>query len=177
MAPRRPAPEVVVRGARSAAVNFGIIGLVVIAGVLIANAGTGIANDLGIPSDLLAVALLGIVVTLIVPAGIVLWRVLCELDALYIRRALVRFDGSPGLRLAEVAGTGIISLLLLASGVWLVTRLSDMMSVGNVTSPVPALVMVFSAGLTATLATKVHSQMDRTFRRTLLGDAEDSGAG
>ncbi len=30
--------------------------------------------------------------------------------------------------------------------------------------------MVFSAAVTATLAMKIHSQMDRTFRRTLLGD-------
>ena len=177
MAPSRPAPHEVVRGARSAAVSFGIIGLVVIAGVLIANAGTGLANDLGVPADLLGVALLGVIVTLVVPAGIVLWRVLCELGTLYTRRALVRFKGAPGLRIAEAASTGFMSLLLLASGVWLVARLLDMMSVGDVTSLVPALVMVLSAGVTATLATKVHSQMDRTLRRTLLGDDEPATPG
>ncbi len=182
MAPSRPAPHEVVRGVRSAAVSFGVIGLVVIAGLLVANAGTGLANDLGVPADLLVVGLLGVVVTLVVPAGIVLWRVLCELGTLYAQRAIVRFNGTPRLRLAEAISTGFASVLLLASGVWLVTRLLDMMSVGDVTSPVPALVMVLSAAVTATLAGKVHSQMDRTFRRTLLGDAgtrtgDDPGGG
>ena len=64
----------------------------------------------------------------------------------------------------------------MAAPVWLVIRLRDIMSVGDVTSPVPALVMALSAAVTATLAARVHSQMDRTFRRTLLGDVEDSGA-
>jgi hypothetical protein len=172
MAPSRPAPHAVVQGVRSSAVSFGIIGLVVVAGVLIARVGTGLVNDLGISTDLVGVAILAVVVTLVVPAGIVLWRVLCELGTLYTRRALVRFKETPRLRFAEAASTGFVSLLLLASGVWLVTRLRDMMSVGDVTSPVPALVLVLSAAVTATLAMKIHKQMDRTFRRTLLGDVE-----
>ena len=92
-----------------------------------------------------------------------------------MRRVLARFAGTSRLNVAEVIGTGLVSLLLLASGVWLVTRLLDIMSIGDVTTPVPALVMVLSAAITAMLASKVHWQMDRTFRRTLLGDAEPSG--
>ncbi len=170
--PGKIAPNGLVQGARSALVSFGIIGLVVIAGVLIANAGTSFASDLGIAADLLGVAVLGVVVTLVIPAGIVLWRVLCELGRLYTQVALTRLRGATQLRVAEAFSTGLISLLLLASGVWLVTQLLDMMAVGDVTSPVSALVMVLSAAVTATLAVKVHSQMDRTFRRTLLGDVE-----
>ncbi len=170
MAPSRPPPHGVVRGVRSVAVSSGIIGLVVIAGVLIANAGTGLANDFGLPTDLLGVALLGVVVTLTVPAGIVLWKVLCELGTLYTRRVMARFMGTRKLRVAEAASTGFVSLLLMASGVWLVTRLLELMSIDGVSTPVSALVMVLSAGITASLAMKIHSQMDRTFRRTLLGD-------
>ncbi len=171
------APHGLVQGARSVLVSFGIIGLVVIAGVLIANAGTSLANDLGISANLLGVAILGVVVTLVVPAGFVLWKVLRDLGTLYTQVALTRFKAAGRLRMAEAVSTAIVSLLLLASGVWLVTRLLDMMSVGDVTSPVPALVMVLSAAATATLAVKVHSQMDRTFRRTLLGDVTPDVAG
>jgi CPA2 family monovalent cation:H+ antiporter-2 len=170
MAPSKPAPHEVVRGVRSAAVNFGIIGLVVVAGVLIANVGTGLVTDLGVSTDLVGVATLAAVVTLAVPAGIALWGVLCELGTLFAQRVFARFRMTSGLQFAEVASIGLVSLLLMASGVWLVTRLLDMMPVGDVTSPVPALVMVLSAAVTASAAMKIHSQMDKTFRRTLLGD-------
>ena len=171
------APNGLAQGARSAIASFGIIGLVVVVGVLIANTGTSLANDMGISADLLGVAVLGMVVTLVVPAGIVLWKILCDLGTLYTQIAMSRLKGANQLRIAEAITIGVISLLLLASGVWLVTRLLDMMSVGDVTSPVPALVMVLSAAATATLAVKVHSQMDRTFRRTLLGDLPQDVAG
>jgi hypothetical protein len=69
-----------------------------------------------------------------------------------------------------VVGTVVVSVLLLLAGVWMVTQLLEMMPVADMTSPVPALVMVLSAAVTATLAMKIHSQMDKTFRRTLLGD-------
>jgi hypothetical protein len=151
-------------------VNFGIIGLVVVAGVLIANVGTGLVTDLGVSTDLVGVATLAAVVTLAVPAGIALWGVLCELGTLFAQRVFARFRMTSGLQFAEVASIGLVSLLLMASGVWLVTRLLDMMPVGDVTSPVPALVMVLSAAVTASAAMKIHSQMDKTFRRTLLGD-------
>jgi hypothetical protein len=157
-------------------VSFGIIGLVVIAGVLISNAGTRLATDLGISAELVGVATLGVVVTLVVPSGIVLWNVFRELGMTYMSRVLARIAGTPRLALADAASTGLAGLLLLASGVWLVTRLLDLMSIGDVTSPVPALVMVLSAAVAATLASKVHWQMDRTFRQTLLGDVEP-GAG
>ena len=31
--------------------------------------------------------------------------------------------------------------------------------------------MVFTAALTATIAMRIHGQMDKTFRRTVLGDS------
>jgi CPA2 family monovalent cation:H+ antiporter-2 len=176
MGPRKLALHGFKRGVRSAAVSFGIIGLVVIAGVLISNAGTRLATDLGISAELVGVATLGVVVTLVVPSGIVLWNVFRELGMTYMSRVLARIAGTPRLALADAASTGLAGLLLLASGVWLVIRLLDLMSIGDVTSPVPALVMVLSAAVTATLASKVHWQMDRTFRQTLLGDVEP-GAG
>ena len=175
MGPRQLAPHGFKREIRSTAVSLGIIGLVVMAGVVISNAGTRLATDLGISAELIGVATLGVVVTLVVPSGLVLWNVIRELETLYMRRVLARFAGTTRLDVAEAIGTGLVSLLLLASGVWLVTRLLDIMSIGDVTTPVPALVMVLSAAVTATLASKVHWQMDRTFRRTLLGDAEPSG--
>jgi CPA2 family monovalent cation:H+ antiporter-2 len=171
MAPAKPAPDDLVRGVRSAAVSFGIIGLVIVAGVLVSTVGIGLANEIGISTDLVAVAILASVVTLVVPAGIVLWRVLSDLGIVFARRAFIRYKVTADLNIAEVIGTGFVSVLLLMAGVWLVTQLLEMMPVSDLTSPVPALVMVLSAAVTATLAMKIHSQMDKTFRRTLLGDA------
>ena len=69
-----------------------------------------------------------------------------------------------------------MSIVVVIAGVWLVTQLLEMMPVTDLVSPVPALVMVLSAALVATAAMKIHSQMDRTFRRTLLGDVPSSNA-
>jgi len=170
MAPARPAPDDLVRGVRSAAVSFGSIGLVVIAGVLISNVGTSLATEVGIPAELVGVAVLAAVVTLAVPAGIVLWKVLIDLGAVFVRRVFVRFKITTRFNVADVLSTAIVSVLLLAAGVWTVVQLLEMMPVGELTDPVPALVMALSVAVTATLAMKIHSQMDKTFRRTLLGD-------
>jgi hypothetical protein len=176
MAPIKPAPHDLVRGVRSAAVSFGIIGLVIVAGVLVSNAGTSLAAELGIPTELVGVAIVAAVVTLAVPSGIVLWRVLSDLGTIFARSAFIRFNLAGRLQAADVVSTGIVSVILLAAGVWLVTQLLEMMPVADLTSPVPALVMVLSAGMTATAAMKIHSQMDKTFRRTLLGDSSGGGA-
>lgn len=170
MAPNKPTPYGFVMGVRSAAVSFGIIGLFIVAGVLISNAGSGLAEEFGVSAELMGVAILAAIVTLAVPAAIVLWRVLEELVALFARRAMVRLKMSPILRFADLISVVLVSVLLLIAGVWTVTRLLEMMPVGNMMSPGPALVMVLSVAATATLAMKIHSQMDRTFRRTLLGD-------
>jgi hypothetical protein len=61
---------------------------------------------------------------------------------------------------------------MMVIGVWLVMQLLQIMSIADLASPLSALVMTLSVALTATLAMKIHSQMDRTFRRTMLGDAQ-----
>ena len=174
MAPAKPASRDLVQGGRSAAVSFGIIGLVIVAGVLISNAGKGLAKGFGISPDLIGVAILSAVVTLTVPASVVLWRVLIDLTTILIRRSFIRFNLSVKAEVAEIVSTVIVSLVMLIVGVWLVTQLLEMMPVTDLVSPVPALVMVLSAAVAATAAMKIHSQMDKTFRRTLLGDHQSS---
>ena len=174
MAPAKPVSQSIMRGVRSAAVSFGIIGLLIVAGVLIANVGTSLADEMGFSADLIGSAVLAAVITLAVPAGIVLWRVLSDLAIVFAQRLIIRAKfGKLAARIhaADVVGTGLVSVLLLVVSVWMVTQLLEMMPVADLTSPVPALVMVMSAGVTATAAMKIHSQMDKTFRRTLLGDA------
>ncbi len=152
--------------------SFGIIGLVIVAGVLISNAGTSLASEMGISSGLVGVAVLAAVVTLTVPAGIVLWRVLSELGTIFARKSFIRFKMTKRLHAAEALSVSVVSLFMLAAGVWMVTQLIHMMPVADMTSPATALVMALSAASTATLAMKIHSQMDKTFRRTLLGDGQ-----
>jgi len=172
MAPAKPAPHSFVRAVRSTAVSFGIIGLVIVAGVLISNAGVSIAGELGISTDLVGVAVLAAVVTLAVPAGLVLWRVLSDLGIVLARRAFIRFKMTARIQAADVMSVVVVSVFMLAAGVWMVTQLLEMMPVDDLTSPAPALVMALSVASTATLAMKIHSQMDKTFRRTLLGDGQ-----
>ncbi|MBN4064360.1 cation:proton antiporter [Dehalococcoides mccartyi] len=171
MAPVKPASDNFIIGVRSAAVNFGIIGLLIVAGVLISNAGTSLAAEFGIPGDLVVVAVLAAVVTLVVPAGIVLWRVLTDLGVVFARRMFIRFKMTARLQAADVIGAGFVSVFMLVVGVWMVTQLLQFMPVDDLTSPVPALVMALSVAIAATLAMTIHSQMDKTFRRTLLGDS------
>ena len=176
LAPAKPASHDLVQGVRSVAVSFGIIGLVIVAGVLISNVGKSLAKEFGISSDLISVAILSAVVTLVVPASIVLRRVLIDLGTILIRRGFVRLDLSVKANVAEIVSNAIVSIVVVIAGVWLVTQLLEMMPVTDLVSPVPALVMVLSAALVATAAMKIHSQMDRTFRRTLLGDVPSSNA-
>lgn len=172
MAPAKPVPNNFVRGVRSAAVSFGIIGLVIVAGVLISNAGTSLAGDIGISEDLVGAAAIAAVVTLSVPASIVIWRLLSDLGSIFARRVFIRFNMTKRLNAADAISVGAVSIFMMVTGVWLVTQLLEMISVDDLTSPVSAFVMALSVASTATLAMKIHSHMDRTFRRTLLGDAQ-----
>ena len=171
MAPAKPVPHNFVRGVRSAAVSFGIIGLVIVAGVLISNAGTRLAGDIGISEDLVGAAVIAAVVTLAVPAAIVIWRLLSDLGTIFARRAFIRFNMTKRLNAADAISVVAVSIFMMITGVWLVTQLLQMMPVDDLTSPVSALVMALSVASTATLAMKIHLQMDSAFRRTLLGDA------
>ena len=66
---------------------------------------------------------------------------------------------------------GVSSAFLLAVGIWVVTQLLEVIPVSDITSPIVAIVMIFTAALTATIAMRIHYQMDKTFRRTVLGDS------
>ena len=72
---------------------------------------------------------------------------------------------------SDVIIFGVSSAFLLAIGIWVVTQLLEVIPVSDITSPIVAIVMVFTAALTATIAMKIHVQMDKTFRRTVLGDS------
>jgi len=174
MAPAKPAPDYLILGVRSAAVSFGIIGLVIVAGVVISNAGTNLADEIGLSTELVGVAILAAVVTLIVPAGIVLWRVLVDLSVVFVRRVFARLKLSARLQAADILSASMVTVTMFAAAIWMVTQLLQMMPVDDLTAPVPALVMALSVASTATLAMKIHQQMDKTFRRTLLGDGSSS---
>ena len=157
---------------RSLTVNFGIIGLIVVAGILISKAGIGLALELGIMPDLVGVVILSIVVTLAVPAAVILWGVLSRIGTTLVRRAFIRFKVSDNLNVAsDVIIFGVSSALLLALGIWVVTQLLEVIPVSDITSPIVGIAMVFTAALTATIAMRIHVQMDKTFRRTVLGDS------
>ena len=51
------------------------------------------------------------------------------------------------------------------------TQLLEVIPVLDITSPIVAIVMIFTAAVTATMAMRIHYQMDKTFRRTVLGDS------
>jgi len=170
--PRKSVPHDFVGDLRSLTVNFGIIGLIVVAGILISKAGIGLALELGIMPDLVGVVILSIVVTLAVPSAVILWGVLSRIGTILVRRAFIRFKISDNLNVAsDVIIFGVSSVFLLAIGIWVVTQLLEVIPVSDITSPIVAIVMVFTAALTATIAMKIHVQMDKTFRRTVLGDS------
>ena len=170
--PRKSVPHDFVGDLRSLTVNFGIIGLIVVAGILISKAGIGLALELGIMPDLVGVVILSIVVTLAVPAAVILWGVLSRIGTTLVRRAFIRFKVSDNLNVAsDVIIFGVSSALLLTLGIWVVTQLLEVIPVSDITSPIVGIAMVFTAALTATIAMRIHGQMDKTFRRTVLGDS------
>jgi len=170
--PGKSAPHDFVGDLRSLTVNFGIIGLIVVAGILVSKVGMGLAVELGIMPDLVGVAILSIVVTLAVPAAVVVWGVLSKICTTFARRAFIRFKVTTNLNVAgDVIIISVSSVFLLAVGIWVVTQLLEVIPVSDITSPIVAIVMIFTAALTATIAMKIHYQMDKTFRRTVLGDS------
>ncbi|MQG88945.1 MAG: cation:proton antiporter [SAR202 cluster bacterium] len=172
MAPPKTTPYSLVIGFRKAGVSFGIIGLLIVAGVLVFNVGTSLAIEFGIPENLVAAAVLAAIVTMVIPAGIVIWQVLADLGSNAIRRLFTRFNLVARFRFIDALVMVFTGLIMVFSGAWMVTQLLQIMPVDNLTSPIPALIMALSVALTATLAMKIHSQMDRTFRRTVLGDSQ-----
>ena len=170
--PTKSVPHDFVGDLRSLTVNFGIIGLIVVAGILISKAGMALAVELGIMPDLVGVVILSIVVTLAVPAAVILWGVLSRIGTTLARRVFIHFKVSGNLNVAgDVIIFGLSSAFLLTVGIWVVTQLLEVIPVLDITSPIVAIVMIFTAAVTATMAMRIHYQMDKTFRRTVLGDS------
>ena len=177
ISPNTPRPLGILIPMRSVIASSGIIALMALAGVLISNVGTNVADEMGVESDLLNVAVLAVVVTLAVPAGIALWKALSELCRLLAHRVFIQFNLNHKLWVAQVISVGVVMPILAVASIWVVKHLLELLALGGIRSPTSTITVVLSVSVAATFAMKIHTHMDKTFRRTLLGDGPIVGSG
>ncbi len=176
ISPNIPGPHGFLIPVRSVVSSCGIIALVTLAGVLISNVGTNVADEIGFESDLLNVAVLAVVVTLAVPAGIALWKALSELCGLLAHRVFIQFNLNYKLWVAQTISVGVVTPILVVASIWVVKKLLELLALGDIRSPTSTIIVVLSVSVAATFAMKIHTHMDGTFRRTLLGDGPIAGS-
>ncbi|MCH7713954.1 MAG: cation:proton antiporter [Chloroflexi bacterium] len=155
--------------------------------IVIIGFGTGALRFTSELSGLLRLSesLLGLVVGvsvlgLCVPPALAIWRSLRRLSdeiAGYV------FPGTRGLPIPMSGNTvrvvvrdSILILLLAVPGIWSIPFISQLLSLGNVSTPLPILLMLGLAAGLAWAGFQIHGVLENAFSLTLLGAEHDSGS-
>jgi CPA2 family monovalent cation:H+ antiporter-2 len=156
-----------------AVINLGIIGLIVVAGVTMLRFTLPLAEGLHVSVGIVGLVLGGVLVTLSVPPGLTVWKSLAETveeltDHLFLRRVNVKRDSFAG-SVTSLFEHGVLAAGMFALAVWMTPSLLELVSVGELGTPVSVLIMIATMALTARIAVKIHTSLETTVERTFLG--------
>jgi CPA2 family monovalent cation:H+ antiporter-2 len=131
-----------------------------------------------VSKSLLGLVVGGSVVALCVPPGWAIWRSLRRLSneiAEYV------YPGTRGLpfpmssnNIKVVVQYSIVFLLLAVPGIWSIPLISQLISLGNVSAPLPILLAVALAAGLVWAGFQIHEVLETAFSRSLLGSEHSS---
>ncbi len=131
-----------------------------------------------VSKSLLGLVVGGSVVALCVPPG---WAIWCSLRRLSDEIAEYVYPGTRGLpfpmssnNIKVVVQYSIVFLLLAVPGIWSIPFISQLISLGNVSAPLPILLAVALAAGLVWAGFQIHEVLETAFSRSLLGSEHSS---
>jgi hypothetical protein len=175
-----PSAREIQRSGRILLVNLALMALLIGVGTFVLRFSEELGSFVGIKESLIGLMISAIVLALCLPSGVVVWRESRTLADLLTASAFrPRTRESHHLRTEEVRLLLRDSMLAASAvllGVWAVPLLSQLLSLGDFSVPIP---IIFLAGLAFVLARsvlKLHSALETTLERTMLGPGETPAA-
>lgn len=171
-----PSSRQIQRSGRILIVNLALMALLIGVGTFVLRFSENLGSLIGVEESLIGLVISALVLALCLPSGIVMWRESRTLADLLTASAF-----RPRTRESHHLHTGEVRLLLRDSmlaasaillGVWAVPLLSQLLSLGNFSVPIPVIFLIGLAFVLARSVLKLHSALEATLERTMLGPGE-----
>ena len=164
---------------RRVLVNLGVIAILLALGAGAVHFTDSIPTPLGLSDSVLGLIIGGVVVTLSIPPGIMVWRALVRLtedltNQMAIWRSMLP-DQSRRLAFARLLQHSLLAAAIIWLAVWTLPLMFELMSIGSLAPAVSIGIVAVPVILTALTAIRVHRELSRTVRRTFLGDSTSDG--
>lgn len=170
-----PSARQIQRSGRVVIVNVALMALLIGVGTFILRFSENLGDLMGLEESIIGLAISAGVLALCIPSGVVVWRESHRLTDLLTASAFrPRTAVSHRWRAEEVRlliRDSLLAAVAILLGVWALPLLSQLLSLGNFSVPIP---IIFLAGLAFVLARsflKLHSALEGTLQRTMLGPA------
>ena len=148
--------------------------------IVLIGVGTGVlgfvdnvSNLIQLEESLVGLVIGGSVLALCVPSAVAIWRSLRvlsdEIAAYVFPGARSSGLGSPGRNVGVVLRDSILILLLAVPGIWSIPLISQLLSLGSLSTPLPILILVGLVAGVAWAAFQIHDVLERAFGQALLG--------
>lgn len=168
--------QVIRQSGRVVILNLGIIVVLITVGTFLLRFVEPLGELVHLQRSLLGLIIGFATIVLCVPAAAVLWKQLAVLaDALTVYVFDDRFDSSAFWRrgdLRNIFRDSLLALILMMLAIWTIPLVTELLSIGRFSVPLPILLLVAVVLLTGRAAFKVHGLLEETFSRTFLGERE-----
>jgi CPA2 family monovalent cation:H+ antiporter-2 len=170
---RSPRARRIQRSGRLILLNLGIIIVLIAIGTGVLRFTSALSSLMRMEKSLLGLIIGGAVLALCVPSAVAIWRSLRTLTDGITEYVLPSLGSSPdmwrGRNLNVVLRDSILILLLAIPAIWSLPLVSQLLSLGSLSTPLPILLLIgLIAGL-AWAAIRIHRVLETTFSRTFLG--------
>ncbi len=168
------------RSGRLIFLNLGMIMVVIGSGTGSLRFAPELSGLTHLSESLVGLVVGGTVLALCVPPAWAIWRLLRRLSDEIAGYVFPGTRGLPipmtGYTIRVVVRDSILILLLAVPGIWSIPFISQLLSLGNVSTPLPILLVLGLAAGLAWAGFQIHGVLESAFSRTFLG-AEDDMAG
>ncbi len=171
-----PSAKEIQRSGRVVVVNLVLMALLIGVGTFILSFSSNLGDFLRVEEDIIGLVISASVLALCIPSGVVLWRESRNLADLLTASAFrPRTAGSHRWRTEEVRlllRDSILGLSAILLGVWAIPLLSRLLALGEFSAPIPIIFIIGVAFVLARSFLKLHSALEGTMERTILGPGE-----
>lgn len=168
-----PSTREIQRTGRGLLVNLALMALLIGVGTLFVRFARPLGDIMSLDESVVGLVISAIVLTLCIPSGIVVWKESTKLADLMTASAFrPRSAESHRWRTEEVRlllRDSMLAASAILLGVWAVPLVSQLLSLGEFSVPIP---VIFLAGIAFVLGRsvlKLHSALEGTLERTMLG--------
>lgn len=136
----------------------------------------GLAAWMDIDEGLVGLLVGGVTLALCIPSAVSVWRNLQSLTEAAMNYMLPRWSQTGNTRrnqnLRLVLRDSILIVILILPTVWSIPFIAQLLLLGSVAAPVPALILLGVTIGVALAAFQMHSTLENAFRRTFLGSTD-----